>query len=117
MHGLPPLIPVQWGVPASDDQQYFNQRAECWGRMRAWLEHGQIPTNDDLANQLTSVDYGHDARARIQLQAKKEIKRNGGKSPDRADSLALSLIPDIITRVSRSAVVRPVKRRTVIWSK
>ena len=117
MHGLPPLIPVQWGVPASDDQQYFNQRAECWGRMRAWLEHGQIPTNDDLANQLTSVDYGHDARARIQLQSKKDIRRNGGKSPDRADSLALSLIPDIIRTVARSAVVRPVKRRTVIWSR
>jgi len=117
MHGLPPLIPVQWGVPAADDQQYFNQRAECWGRMRAWLEHGQIPDNDDLCNQLTSLDYGHDARARIQLQSKKDARKAGIKSPDKADSLAVSFVPDIIRTVARTAVVRPVKRRTVVWSK
>lgn len=94
--GLPPLIPVMWGVPAKDSKQYFNLRAECWGRMRDWLKTGDIPDDDMLCNELTSLDYGYDAAFRIQLQSKKDIKRNGGKSPDRADSLALSFMPEAV---------------------
>lgn len=117
MPGLPHLIPVQWGQPAKDEKQYFNQRSECWGRMRDFLEHGQIPDNDDLSDDLTSLDYGYDARFRIQLQSKKDIKKNGGRSPDRADSLALSFVPDLIDRKVVLAKVRPVQRRTVVWSR
>ena len=94
--GLPDLVPVMWGVPAKDSKQYFNLRAECWGRMREWLAEGDIPDDDALCNELTSLDYGYDAKFRIQLQSKKDIKRNGGKSPDRADSLALSFMLDAV---------------------
>ena len=95
-HGLPTLVPVMWGVPAKDSKQYFNLRAECWGRMRDWLKTGDIPDDDQLCNELTSLDYGYDAIFRIQLQSKKDIKRNGGKSPDRADSLALSFMLEAV---------------------
>ena len=84
--------------------------------MRDWLEDADIPDDDDLANQLTSLDYGYDALFRIQLQSKKDIKKNGGKSPDCADSLALSMLPDLIDRKISSAVAKPVERRRVIWS-
>jgi len=117
MTGLPPLIPVMWGQPAKDTKQYFNQRSECWGDMREFLEHGQIPDEDDLAEQLSSLDYGYDAQFRIQLQSKKDLKKGGGKSPDKADSLALSFVPDKIERKLVMAKVRPVARRTVVWSK
>lgn len=117
MVGLPPCIAVQWGQPAKDDKQYFNQRSECWGKMRDFLEHGAIPNDDDLANELSSLDYGYDARFRIQLQSKKDLKKNGGKSPDRADSLALSFIPELIDRKIVLAKVRPVERRKVVWSR
>lgn len=114
---LPTLIPVMWGVPAKDDTHYFNQRSEAWGKMRDFLEHGEIPDDDDLANELTSLDYGYDARFRIQLQSKKDLKKNGGKSPDAADSLALSFIPDLIDRKVTSAKAKPVQRRHVVWSR
>lgn len=117
MQGLPALIPVTWGVPAKDEKQYFNQRSECWGKMREFLENGQIPDDDDLGDQLISLDYGYDARFRIQLQSKKDLKRNGGKSPDKADSLALTFVPDLIDRKVTIARVKPVPRRTVIWSR
>jgi len=112
-----PLIPVMWGQPAKDDKQYFNQRSECWGRMRDWLDEGEVPDDDTLADELVSLDYGYDAKFRIQLQSKKDIKKNGGKSPDRADSLALSFVPDLIDRKVTTAYARPVKRRTVVWSR
>lgn len=117
MQGLPTLIPLQWGQPAKDDKAYSNQRAECWGRMREWLETGQIPDSDDLAEELTALDYFYDAKFRIQLQAKKDLKKQGIKSPDRADSLAISFAPDLIERKFTNAKVRPVQRRTVIWSR
>lgn len=114
---LPPLIPVMWSIPAKDEKQYFNQRSEAWGTMRDWLKNGEIPDDDILADELTSLDYGYDALFRIQLQSKKDMKKNGGKSPDRADSLAISMIPDLIDRKIVSAKVRPVQPRKVIWSR
>lgn len=117
MPGLPPCIAVQWGQPAKDDKQYFNQRSECWGKMRDFLEHGTIPDSDTLSNELCSLDYGYDARFRIQLQSKKDLKRAGVKSPDHADSLALSFIPELIDRKIVLAKVRPVERRKVVWSR
>lgn len=112
-----PLIPVMWGQPAKDSKHYFNQRSEAWGKMRDFLEAGEIPDEDDLANELTSLDYGYDGLFRIQLQSKKDIKKNGGKSPDAADSLALSFIPELIDRKIVTAVARPVRRRMVVWSR
>lgn len=117
MQGLPLLIPVMWGQPAKDSKQYFNQRSECWGKMRDWLEAGQVPDDDELADQLVSLDYGNDGLFRIQLQSKKDMKKNGGKSPDCADSLALSFIPELIDRRVTTAKAKPVRRRRVIWSR
>lgn len=114
--GLPPLIPVMWSIPAKDDKQYFNQRSEAWGTMKEWLKAGEIPDDDVLCDELSMLDYGYDGTFRIQLQSKKDCKKNGGKSPDRADSLAISFIPELIDRKIVVAKVRPVQRRKVIWS-
>ena len=114
---LPLLIPVMWGQPAKDSKAYFNQRSEAWGKMRDFLEDGDIPDDDELADQLTSLDYGYDGTFRIQLQSKKDMKKNGGKSPDCADSLALSFIPELIDRKVTLAKALPVRRRTMVWTK
>jgi hypothetical protein len=114
MSGLPELVPVMWGVPAKDSKQYFNQRAECWGRMREWLKYADIPDDDELANELTSLDYGYDSQFRIQLQSKRDIKRNGGKSPDGADSLALSFVIDTLDMKATSVKARPVQPRRIV---
>lgn len=115
--GLPQLVPIQWGIPASDDKQYFNQRAEAWGRVRDWLKDGEIPDDDELCDQLTSLDYAYDNAYRIQLESKKDAKKRGIASPDKADSLALSMLPDVVQRKVASAKVRPVRQRKVVWSR
>lgn len=114
---LPQLVPIEWGIPASNDKQYFNQRAEAWGKMRDWLAHGQIPDDDELCDQCTGLTYGYDAAFRIQLESKKDAKKRGVASPDKADSLALSMIPDIVQRRVTTAKVRPAQQRRVVWSK
>jgi hypothetical protein len=113
MSGLPELVPVMWGVPAKDSKHFFNQRSECWGRMREWLKYADIPDDDELTKELTSLDYGYDAEFRIQLQSKKDIKRNGGKSPDRADSLALSFVIDTLDMKATSVKAKPVQARRI----
>ncbi len=112
-----PLIPVMWQQPAKNTKEYFNQRSECWGSMREWLSTGSIPDDDQLANELTSLDYGYDGMFRIQLQSKKDIKKNGGKSPDCADSLAMSFIPELIDRKVTTARALPVRRRRIVWQR
>lgn len=116
MKGLPALIPVQWGQPAKDSDHYFNQRAEAWGKMRDWMEHASVPNEDSLQEQACSLAYGYDAKFRIQLESKKDAKKRGVKSPDRADSLALSFIPELIDRKVAVAKVRPTAQRKVIWT-
>lgn len=116
---MPQLVPIMWHVPARDDKQYFNQRAEAWGRVKEWLPNGELPMDDKpggLADQLCSLDFSYDNALRIQLQSKKDIKKNGGKSPDKADSLALSFLVDTLDRKASRAVVRTVQRRQVVWS-
>lgn len=116
---MPQLVPIMWHVPARADDKYFNQRAEAWGRMREWLANGELPMDDKpggLADQLCSLDYSYDMALRIQLQSKKDIKKNGGKSPDKADSLALSFLLDTLDKKGIRATVRPVTRRKIVWS-
>lgn len=115
--GMPTLVPIMWGQPAKDTAQYFNQRSEAWGKMREWLEHGAIPDSDDLAKQLTALSYGYDVKMRIQLQSKKDLKKEGGTSLDYADSLALSFLPELIDRKVTTARVRPVRQRRVVWQR
>lgn len=112
-----PLMPIMWGQPAKDVNQYFNQRSEAWGAMRTWLETGQVPDDDELADQLTGLSYGYDGKMRIQLESKKDARKRGVKSPDKADSLALSFIPELIDRKVHVAKVRPVTHRRVVWTR
>jgi hypothetical protein len=117
IQGLPQLVPVMWGVPAKDSKQYFNQRAEAWGTMRDWLKAGMIPDDDELCEQLTSLDYGYDNAYRIQLESKADAKKRGVKSPDKADSLAISFVPDLVRTETPNAKVRAVQKRQVVWSR
>ena len=85
--------------------------------MKEWLENGWIPDDDDLAEQLTSLLYGYDGKFRVQLESKKDARKRGVKSPDKADSLALSMLPELIDRKVTTAKVRPVRQRRVIWTR
>lgn len=72
---------------------YGNKVAEMWGQMRDWLKVGAIPDDQQLVLQLTSRRYFFqtvDGNDQIVLEPKKEMKKRGLPSPDRADALALT---------------------------
>lgn len=78
---------------ANDKDKFRNLRAELWHDMREWLTQElpvQVPDSDELLGDLTSLGYKFDSSARLQIESKDDLRRRGMKSPDTADSLALT---------------------------
>jgi hypothetical protein len=72
------------------DGQNYNLRAKMWRDMREWLKAGaSIPNDPDLITDLTALQYGYKG-GDLLLESKQDAKKRGIKSPDRADSLALT---------------------------
>lgn len=74
-------------------KEYFNKRTEIWCRMADWIKKGgQIPNDADLKVELSAPTYQKNDAGQIVLESKKDIKERIGKSPDHADSLALTFV-------------------------
>lgn len=84
-----PVVDVQSAEAADKSNEYYNKRAELWGRCRDWLRTAQpdIPNDVELITDLTAAQYGFDGNMRYQLEKKEDMKRRGLASPDNADSL------------------------------
>jgi hypothetical protein len=78
---------------AFDDVRNANLRAELWGRMRDWLTQDmpvEIPDSDELQSDLTSILELEDARRRLLMESKKQMKARSLLSSDTADALMLT---------------------------
>lgn len=73
-----------------DDGENYNLRARMWRDMRSWLKSRvSIPNDSELQVDLTSLQYGYSENLLL-MESKKLAKKRGIRSPDRADSLALT---------------------------
>lgn len=73
-----------------DDGQNYNLRARMWRDMREWLKAGaSLPNENDLVTDLTALQYSYRGGVLL-IESKEDAKKRGIKSPDRADSLALT---------------------------
>lgn len=89
---------VNGGSTPMNDERYYNLRAEMWAKMKEWLAaRGDIPNNMALANDLSAPSYSFDARNRLKLEKKEEMKSRGLPSPDLADALALTFARPVAT--------------------
>jgi hypothetical protein len=88
------------GAASSDDRDrsgnlaFVNQRAAAWWRMRELLDPASaikvaLPREARLLADLCSPRYRLTARG-IQVEAKEDIKRRLGRSPDRGDAVVLA---------------------------
>lgn len=83
------VVDVNSSLRMQDDQNY-NLRAFIWRAMREWLKNGaSIPNDNDLISDLTALQYGY-KNGLLLIESKDDAKKRGIKSPDRADSLALT---------------------------
>jgi len=95
------IIPVHNGG-SSDDEYYGNKGSETWGTIKELLEENmskhilgqpgvlQLPDDEKLVTQLTTRRWRMGSNGRIFLESKKDMKKRGLPSPDRADGFVLA---------------------------
>lgn len=71
------------------DGRNYNRRAFMWREMSEWLKSGAIPNDEELKAELTAQRYTYRG-GELLLESKDEAKKRGVRSPDRADSLAMT---------------------------
>lgn len=104
--GLPAIGINVAAAPLSD--RFLNRRAEVYWNLKGLVERGEIglPANDELLSELRAVRYLV-RNGKIVLEAKAEIKKRLGRSPDKADALALALAPMKAPRRIAGSVPKP----------
>lgn len=76
---------------ASPEPGCLNMRAYIWREMRNWIKAGgAIPKDNQLYSELIGIETVPRMEGLIQLEAKKDMKKRLGFSPNRADALAIS---------------------------
>jgi hypothetical protein len=80
-----------WGSDTSsvDRRQFVNARAFNYFELKRKLHMKLLdiaPDDETLIEELRGIQYEHDSAARVKIEAKDDIRRRGGKSPDFADA-------------------------------
>jgi hypothetical protein len=79
------------GSAASDRRRFVNARASAFWHLRKLLEAGEValPHDVELWDELTGLRWSADSQGRVQLEAKDDLRDRIGRSPDKADSVAM----------------------------
>lgn len=89
---------VNVGEKADDDERFLNKRAEMYFRMRQWFKTGGVIINNqysqELKKELLTIRYKRNLAGKLQIMPKEAMLKNGVKSPNKSDALALSFITD-----------------------
>lgn len=85
---------VNFGSKPDDDEHYENAKAEIYWRLREALDPGKggdlaLPDDEDLLGGLRQR-YRFTSRGKLAIESKDQVKARLGRSPDRADALALT---------------------------
>lgn len=106
------IVEVKVSEKAKDQKKFSNKRAEMWWTGREMIRPRpattttpamapivrlEIEDNKRAAAQLNAPTYGSDTQGRVKIQEKKDIKKAGMSSPDRAEAILLALYePDTL---------------------
>ena len=115
-YGLP-VVEVVVSQKSSNPKEYFNLRSQLWGEMRWWLQNGaDIPDDPELKSQLCDMTYNYNGRMQMQLANKKDLKKQGLKSPDIPDALSLTFAPNTQTYSPAHRQKRKVTQSNYLWA-
>lgn len=95
------IVSVNVSERPLDPDKFSNQRAEMWWNGRASVQPKPTPdgqrqdvrmdVDQKVLAQLTTPTYKSDSSGRIVIESKKDMKRRGVHSPDRAEAVLLAL--------------------------
>jgi hypothetical protein len=92
--------PVDFGSKPNDPTRFYDRRTELWVGLRDWIKKdarlGNLTSDERrrLEADLPGVTYEMKAKGAVtlmKLEAKKDMKKRLGHSPDHGDALALAL--------------------------
>ena len=94
---------VNVGESPTDDEnkkKYYNLRAQVHWNLRTLFKPDKkgksqisIPDDKELVKELSEIRYSYSSERKIKIEPKEEMKKRLGKSPDKADALALAFHP------------------------
>lgn len=83
------VVGVQFGGKASD-YRYYNKRSEMYFELAKWVKDGgQLPDDRELKEELCATTFVYQGD-KFRIVEKEIIKDMIGRSPDKADALALT---------------------------
>lgn len=88
------VVPVNVSEEATstDEPGYTNLRAQISFGVADFLKSGgMLPADSELRSELLAPQYGFDVRGRLKVESKDDIKKRLGRSPDKADAVALAI--------------------------
>jgi len=92
------IKPVNVGDTPKKDQDkelYLNLRSQYFMALRKAILSGfELIRNKAWIYELPTIKYCRNAKSKIQIMAKKDIRKESGKSPDYADALSLTYAID-----------------------
>lgn len=88
-----------------EDGTNYNMRAKMWDEMREWLKDSPVslPNDPTLKSELSALKYLFRNGLRL-IESKDDAKKRGIKSPDHADSLALTFAEPVSEASDHSAL-------------
>lgn len=103
-----PVFGINVGSQAIAADKFLNRRAEVYWNLKLLAERGELslPADDELLSELRAVRYLV-RNGKIVLEAKAEIKKRLGRSPDKSDALALALAPVKAPRRIAGTIPKP----------
>ena len=89
-----PVYGVHFGGAARRPTRFFNRRSEIFWELRRLfdLQSITLPRDEELAGQLLALRYDVSSSGQVRLEGKREMRKRGMPSPDKADALALAFL-------------------------
>ena len=98
--------PIKYGRAA-------NKTTEAWWYLREDIRECKVemPKDGELTGQLTGRKYKIESDGQIRLEGKRDIKDRGGKSPDKADAVAIA---NYVAKWGQPVVDKPAQEVSII---
>lgn len=83
-----------------DRRRFLNRRSEVFWHLRRLLEDRKIALlrDEKLWDELTTIQWRPNSEAKLQLEPKDQLRQRLGRSPDRADAVAMAFSTGIYKR-------------------
>ncbi len=97
---------VNFGADSPDAKHRY-YRDYMWSTMKGWLSNAAIDRHPELEADLIGPGLRPDARQRVWLESKEDMKKRDVDSPDDGDALALTFASPVLPAKAQEAEVLP----------